>query len=118
MEFVVPPAGIVEFLEHFVSGALGLWLEARIQNASDLTKDHLGFLTNAQNKPRVWAAWRTNMGTLSACAAYEHELALRVRAHVLWIAWWITPGQHHEGSWHCYSKRPCEWIKGPGTRNN
>jgi hypothetical protein len=109
---------IEELLEYFVTAALGLTLKARIQSASELPPGHRGCLTNQDSKPRVWAAWHTNGGPVSACAAYSHPQALRIGAYVLWIEWWIANLEHHEGWWHCYPNRPREWIKGSGTQNN
>jgi len=118
VESDVPGAAIEELLEYFVSDALGLTLEGRIQDARDLPSVHRGCIASPKGKPNIWSAWRTNRGTVSACAAYDHEQALRMSAHVLWISWWIGPDEHHEGWWHCYPKRPGEWIKGSGTRDN
>jgi len=110
-------AAIEYFLESFVSAALGLSLEARIQDARKLPAGHRGCLTDSQNKPAVWLAWKTNQGPVSVCAEYENDQSRRMRAHVLWLAWWIAAREHHEGWWHCYPKRPREWIKGPGTQS-
>ena len=114
----VSHAAIEELLGYFVSEALGLTRGARIQNAADLPSDHREYLSNPMNKPRAWAAWHTKDGLVSACAAYDNEQALRIKAHVLLIAWRIAAREPHEGWWHCYPKRPREWIKGPGTQRN
>jgi hypothetical protein len=118
VELDVSHAEIEKLLEYFASDALGLVLGARIQDASDLMARHRGLLTNPESKLRVWIAWHTDRGPVSACATYDDEQALRVSAHVLRISWWIAPCDHHEGWWHCYPKRPREWIKGPGTYRN
>jgi hypothetical protein len=105
---------IEQLLEYFVLDALGLLLRGRIEDASDLTARHRGFLTDPESKLRVWVAWHTDRGQVSTCATYDHEQARRMSAHVLRIAWWIAPRDYHEGWWHCYPKRPREWIKGLG----
>jgi hypothetical protein len=109
-------ATIQELLECFVSAAVGLTLEARIRDAGDLPEGHRGCLTSPNHNPRVWAAWHTNVGLVSLCASYDYGQALRMGAHVLCIEWWIASGEHCEGWWHCYPKRPREWIKGAGTQ--
>jgi hypothetical protein len=115
VEFHVSRGAIEELLEHFVSAALGLTLEARIQDAGELPRSHQGCLTNAQSRMHAWAAWCTDRGMVSSCADYDHEQAQRIGAHVLLIEWWISHGEHHKGWWHCYPTRPREWIKGPGS---
>jgi hypothetical protein len=114
----VSRAAIEQLLEYFASDALGLILGARIQDASDLTARHRGFLTDPESKLRVWVAWHTDKGPVSTCATYDREQALRMSAHVLRIAWCIAPRDHHEGWWHCFPKRPREWIKGCGIHRD
>jgi len=116
MNFEVSRVAVEELLEYFVSAALGLSLEVRVRDTGDVPAAHRGCLIHPSGSPRIWAAWKTNRGPVSACAAYDPEQSLRVSAHVLWIAWWIGSGEHHEGWWHCYPKRPREWIKGTGTQ--
>src|ERR1700736_3285226 len=111
--FALPPRPIEELLEGFFVGALGLTLEARIRGASDLLgSDHVA-LIGAQDQDG-WCAWKTNQGLLSACGKYDHEQSQRTSAYVLLIEWSIAPHEHHKGWWHCYPKRPLEWIKGRG----
>lgn len=111
----VSRATIQELLEYFISSGLGLTLEARIWDACDLPEDHRGCLSAPKIIPRVWAAWYTDVGPVTACAAYDYEQASRVGAHVLFIEWWVTSREHHESWWHCYPRRPRDWIKGSGT---
>lgn len=110
----VSRSAIEELLEHFVSGALGLDIVSRIGQLSELPARHQERLAQLQSKGRIWAAWSTNRGPVSVSAEYDHAQAQRVQAHVLLLEWWIGPHEHHEGWWHCYPKRPREWIVGPG----
>jgi hypothetical protein len=114
-DFYMSRAALEGLLEHFAAAALGLMLEARIRDASELPAGHRQCLTNSHEKPNAWVAWHTNRGPVSARAAYDHEQSQRMAAHVLCLAWWIDLGEHHEGWWHCYPKRPNEWVKGRGT---
>jgi hypothetical protein len=118
VDFDVSRAAIEQLMEYFASDALGLVLGARMQDASDLMARHRGCLSDPENKLRVWVAWHTDRGPVSTCATYQQEQALRLGAHVLRIAWWIAPRDHHEGWWHCYPKRPREWIKGSGIHRD
>jgi hypothetical protein len=115
MDLDASPTVIEELLEHFASAALGLTLEVRVTDVSDLPVSHRTGLTHSQSSHPVWAAWRTDRGPVSACAAYDHEHAQRVQAHVLLIEWWIAIGEHHDGWWRCDPQRPGEWIKGRGA---
>jgi hypothetical protein len=106
-------AGVIgELLKYFVSDALGLTIEARIENACDLPPGCLRMPLDPQIKPRLRVGWRTDQGPIGVCAEYDHELKLRKGVHVLLIEWWIATREHHEGWWHCYPNRPREWIKG------
>jgi hypothetical protein len=118
VDFEMSRGAIEELLECFFSVALGLTLEARILDAGDLPTGQPRCLTTPQREPPVCAAWHTNRGPVSGCTVYDRERALRIGAYVLWIEWWIASHEHHEGWWHCYPKRPCEWIKGAGTRKD
>jgi hypothetical protein len=110
----VSRSAIEELMEHFVLGALGLDIASRIWQLSELPAHHRDALNKLQGNDRIWAAWSTNRGPVSVVAEYDHAQAQRVRAHVLLIGWWMEPGEHHENWWHCYPKRPREWICGPG----
>ncbi len=105
---------IEELMEHFVSGALCLDIASRIRQLSELPAHQQDALTKWQCEGRIWAAWSTNRGPVSVCAEYDYAQAKRVKAHVLLIGWWMQPGEHHEHWWHCYPKRPREWIVGSG----
>ena len=107
---------VEELLRLFVTSALGLTLTAKIATAAELPAEHRGCLANSLGRRRPWSAWRTNEGLVSICGDYEHAQSQRARTHVLKIAWWINPGEHHEGWWRCNPKRPCEWIKGSGAK--
>jgi hypothetical protein len=115
MDFDPARVDIEGLLKSFLTEALGLSLEARIPRIGDLPEDHRIPLTDPQRRSLGWAAWQTNRGPVSAHGAYDYEQALRKKVHVLLIEWWIANQEHHQGWWHCYQKRPREWIKGSGT---
>jgi hypothetical protein len=112
-----PSIAVEDLLDYFVVAALGVSLKAKVQQTSELLVRYRGLVGDSQGRPEAWGAWRTNRGTVIAYAAYDREHSQRMEAHVLWMSWWIEPGEHHEGWWHCYPKRPREWIKGAGTKH-
>jgi hypothetical protein len=104
-----------ELLESFVTAALGLTLESRIQEANQLPEVHLRPTKETSDDARVCAAWHTTPGRVIICATYNAEHSRRMKAHVLWLEWWIRPHIHHEGWWRVEPKWPRDWIKGCGT---
>jgi hypothetical protein len=112
----MPPSTFIgQLLEDFVLGALGLTLEARIEEMRSLPVSHQNGLSPSQTDLRAWVAWHTNKGAVTLCGTYDQLRSQTMRAHVLLIEWWVAPNEHHVGWWHCYPKRTREWIKGPGT---
>lgn len=102
-----------KLLESFVTAGLGLNLESRIPDVSQLPE--------VKNPPhhshqyaRVCAAWRTSDGRVIICATYHAEASQRMKHHVLWLEWWIPPQVHHEGWWRVEPNWPRNWIKGHG----
>ena len=116
MDIDLPHAAMEELLHYFLCDAVGLTLTGRIEAARELPSAHRACAPDSTGKPRVWAAWQSSRGTVSAAVLCDREQSLRLGAHVLFISWWIGPQEHHEGWWHCYPKRPREWIKGTGQR--
>jgi hypothetical protein len=102
-------------LESFVTAALGLTLVSRIEEVSQLPEAQIRPTHHSQENARVCAAWHTTQGRVIICATYHPEHSQQVRAHVLWLEWWIPPHTHHAGWWHVEPKWPRDWIKGPGT---
>jgi hypothetical protein len=104
-----------ELLESFATAALGLTLVSRIQEANLLSEVQLRPTKPPPDGARVSAAWRTTEGQVIICVTYHTEQSRRMRAHVLWLEWWIPPRTHHEGWWRVEPKWPRDWIKGQGT---
>lgn len=102
-------------LESFATTALGLELTGRIRDLSQVPH-RLICLEGSDLRPIAWAAWHTDRGVVSSRAVYDEAQSLRMKAHVLKIAWWIG-AEHHDGWWHCYRRFPRDWIKGPGRVN-
>jgi hypothetical protein len=107
-----------ELLESFVTAALGLQLESQIREVSQLAEVQIPPTCQSKESARVCAAWHTPQGRVIICATYDHAYSQRVKAHVLWLEWWISPQVHHEGWWRVEPKWPRNWIKGPGAPNS
>ena len=104
-----------ELLESFVSAGLGLNLESRIQEVNQLPEVQLRPMKDSPDTARVCTAWYTSQGRVIICATYNAEHSRRMKAHVLWLEWWIPPLIHREGWWRVEPKWPRNWIKGCGT---
>jgi hypothetical protein len=104
-----------ELLESFVTAGLGLTLECRIQEVNQLPEVQFRPTKEPPDSARVCAAWHTTPGRVIICATYNAEHSRRMKAHVLWLEWWIPPHIHHEGWWRVEAKWPRDWIKGCGT---
>jgi hypothetical protein len=104
-----------ELLESFVTAGLGLTLVSRIREVSQLPEVQIRLTHHSQESARVCAAWHATQGRVIICATYYPEHSQRVKAHVLWLEWWIPPKVHHEGWWRCEPKWRRDWIKGPGA---
>ncbi len=104
-----------ELLESFVTAGLGLNLESRIQEVNQLPEVQLRLTKEIPDCGRVCAAWHTTQGRVIICATYNVEHSRRMKAHVVWLEWWIPPHIHHEGWWRVETKWPRDWIKGLGT---
>jgi hypothetical protein len=105
---------IEQLLANFLSAAAGLILQDALRDSDAVRAQRHSNAPSPHTDPPVWAAWKTARGTVSACGTYDRTQSQRLGANVLHIEWWIAPDTHHEGWWHCYAKRPGEWIKGRG----
>jgi hypothetical protein len=113
MDVKLSDAAIEQLLTHFVEGALGLDLPASQPTAN--ASAHFECPDNGSNRGHaVCVSWRTDRGTARICGVYDSTQSLRIRAHVLWLAWWLPSDIHHEGWWRCDQKRLNEWTKGRG----
>lgn len=111
MDFTSPlPRTIERLMESFATAGLGLELKGRIKDPFSLPQ--CSSLETAVFAPCA-ATWYTQRGVVALRVTYDEAKSMRVRAHVLKIAWWIGD-EHHDGWWHCYPKFPRDWIKGIG----
>jgi hypothetical protein len=104
-----------KLLESFLTAGLGLTLESRIGGVNQLPEIKIRPCHPLQESSRVCAAWRAAEGRVIICATYHSGHSKRLKAHVLWLEWWIPPQVHHEGWWRVEAKWPRYWIKGAGT---
>jgi hypothetical protein len=104
-----------ELLESFVTAALGLTIASRMSDARQLPELQLRGKPDTNEPARVCTAWHTDRGQVIACGTYHHEPSQRMKAHVVWLEWWIPPHDHHEGWWRVEPKWPRDWVKGLRT---
>ena len=104
-----------ELLEGFVTAGLGLTLALRIEDVSQLPELRIEPTCRSQGSERICAAWHTAEGRVTICATYHSGHSQHMKAHVLWLEWWIPPDIHHEGWWRVEPGWPRDWIKGHGA---
>jgi len=113
MDVKLSDAEIEQLLQHFIEGALGLNLSASKPTAS--ASDQFEYPSSVGNCGRaVCVSWQIDRGTARICGVYDSAQSLRIRAHVLWLAWWLPSDIRYEGWWRCDQKRLNEWTKGRG----
>ena len=105
----------MHLLADFFSAAVGLHLHTpnREVSASGIQRASTPIPTGCG--PAVLAEWDTDAGPLRARGLYDRTQSGKLRAHVLYIEWWLEPDEHHAGWWHCDTRRPREWTKGRGA---
>ena len=107
------PAGVEQLLAHFLTGALGLTLNAAVPATATPAKQPAE-APSADSDPLVWAAWKTDQGVVKISGAYNGPQSRRLNVHVLYLSWWMGPATRHEGWWRCDPRRPREWTRGYG----
>jgi hypothetical protein len=70
-----------ELLESLLTAALGLTLESRIEEVSQLPEVQIR-LNPPLESARVCAAWHITEGRVTICATHHHEHSRRVKAPV------------------------------------
>src|SRR5258705_13652622 len=88
MDGEAAPAGVEQLLAHFLTGALGLALEAAVPPKS-LPVRRPAQAPSGDIDPLVWAAWKTDRGEVTICGAYDGPQSRRSSAHMLYLAWWM-----------------------------
>jgi hypothetical protein len=107
-------SGIEQLLAHFLEGALGLVLQGSLPSTS-VTHGQFEYPSCGSNSGRpVCAVWQSDRGIARICGVYDSSQSQSIRAHVLWLAWWLPSDIHHKGWWRCDQNRLNEWTKGRG----
>lgn len=110
----VSRAQVVSLLDGFLSGTQVVELRTAVEDLKELPIWFRTHLEGASNLGRIWTAWSTDAGYMIAWGDYDHDQSRRIRGHVLFIEWCLSPSEHHASWWYCYAKRPKEWICGRG----
>lgn len=82
---------------------------------SELPVHHRTLIAKCLKQGPIAISWLTDHGPMSLVADYDTAQSRLIRAHVFYFEWLIEPGGIHGNYWwHCYPKRPGEWIAGRG----
>jgi len=106
---------VEDLLTSFMSAALGLEMEQRIEQLERLPTGYRERFEGISEEGAPWVAWATGLGVIAATGRYDHERSLLISAHVVLIEWWIPPNTHHESWWRADRDRPREWTAGRGS---
>ncbi len=104
---------IEDLLASFLSAAVGLELQERIEQLEKLPARHRERL-EALEERAIWIAWETSVGAVTATGRYDPEQSRRTYSHVVFIECWIPPDTHHASWWRADPQHPTEWTAGRG----
>ena len=78
---------VEDLLTFFLSAAVGLELQERIDQLERLPTGHRHRLAVSSDEPVTWIAWATDAGVVIATGRYDPDQSRRLTAHVLLIDW-------------------------------
>ena len=105
---------LVQLLGSFLVGSHAVKLGQRLLDLHDLPDDCRTHVAQAKAAGRAWAAWSTVQGPMAAWGDYDRKRSVQIRAHVMFVEWWLAESGHHSLWGYCYPKRETEWIVGRG----
>jgi hypothetical protein len=114
METQVSRQFVEDLLASFLSAAVGLSLDERIEQLERLPPSHRQKLDALPGEVAIWVAWVTPLGVVVATGRYDHERSRQISTHVLLIEWWAPPDVHHVSWWRADANRSNEWTAGRG----
>jgi len=115
MDYVGPVVDLEDLLKCFLVGTQNVSLAARIQKLAELPSDCRDRVRAAQARGHGWAAWSTERGPMVAWGTYDDDGSRRLRTHLVYIEWFVPPGEYHAAWWRCDPNRPTEWVVGRGS---
>jgi hypothetical protein len=106
---------IAHLLSEFLVSTQSITLHTHILSPKDLPAAFQPSLRDAESHGKTWTAWTTDRGTMVAWATYDSKQSMLIRAHVLFIDWFLLPDIHHAAWWHCPPTRHRDWTYGRGA---
>jgi hypothetical protein len=114
MRFALARADVESLLSAWLTGTQCVALRQQLTALADLPQACLKYVMAAQEAGRVWVAWSTELGPMVAWGDYDQQQSEKIRAHAMFIEWWLPSSGHH-GLWaRGDPRRPNEWIFGRG----
>jgi hypothetical protein len=115
MDFSGTRAEVEKLLKGFLVGTQNVRLEGQVLNIEELPAECRERVRAADSSGRVWGAWSTELGVMVVWANYDAEGSRRLKWYVLlYLEWYIPPGEFHAAWFRCNPRRPTEWIIGRG----
>jgi hypothetical protein len=115
MDFSGTRAEVEKLLKGFLVGTQNVRLESQVLTIEELPAACRERVRAADASGRVWGAWSTEQGVMVVWGNYDVEGSRRLKWYVLlYLEWYIPPGEFHAGWFRCNPRRPTEWIFGRG----
>jgi hypothetical protein len=114
MDLVVPVADLEDLLKCFLIGTQNVPLASRIRGLAELPPECRDRVRAAQALGRG-TAWSTERGPMVAWGTYDGDGSRRLMTHLLYIEWFVPPGEYHAAWWRCDPNRPMDWTLGRGS---
>lgn len=112
-----PARADVEFLlSAWLAGTQCVDLRRRLTALADLPEACLKHVVEAQEAGRAWVAWWTELGPMVAWGDYDRRQSEKMRAHTMFLEWWLPSSGHHRLWARGDPRRPTEWTVGRGDR--
>lgn len=107
-------AEVEALLSAWLAGTQCVELQGRLTARADLPEACVKYVVAAQDAGRAWVAWSTELGPMVAWGDYDERQSEKMRAHVMFIEWWLPSSGHHRLWARADPRRPTEWTAGRG----
>jgi hypothetical protein len=115
VHFDLSRSEVEDLLGHFLTGTQCIELGERVTDIQNLPTACREHVKSAADVGRAWAAWLTAYGAMAAWGDYDRVRSTKMRAHIMFVEWWLTSTGHHSLWCYCDPKRPTEWVVGRAT---
>jgi hypothetical protein len=114
MRLALARADVEALLSAWLAGTQCVELRRRLTAFADLPEGCHKYLTETQEAGRPWVAWSTELGPMVAWGEYDQRQSEKVRAHVMFIEWWLPSSGYHRLWARADPRRTTEWTFGRG----